>query len=202
MRVRRRPAQIFDRGNQADVDRAVVQQPRAFGRHVEAQIEARRSRRARRRAGARSDSRRRPAARDPAGHRGAHRGARRRSGRCVRPAPARPRGCCGGSPRAARGAGPRSCRPPADTRVHVVGADGERDLRELRTVERPVHLNRRHVVDDEPRQRDALHVVVAGRRHGRIDAARQRRERADDRDVALQLGDRLEQRQRDRRTAA
>ena len=78
--------------------------------------------------------------------------------------------------------------------VDVVGADGQRDLRELRAVERPVDLDRRDVVDDQPRQRDALHVVVAGRRHGRIDRARQRRERADDADVVLQLGDLLEQR--------
>ena len=80
--------------------------------------------------------------------------------------------------------------------VDVVGADGQRDLRELRAVERPVHLDRRHVVDDQARERDVLHVVVAGGRRGRVDAARQRRERADDGDRALQRGDRLEQRQR------
>ena len=47
-------------------------------------------------------------------------------------------------------------------RVDIVGADGERDLRELGSVQRPVHLNRRHVVHDDPRQRHALHIVVAG----------------------------------------
>ena len=66
-----------------------------------------------------------------------------RSGRCARPAPAPPRGCCGGSPRAARGGALRSRLVLRRHAVHVVGADGQRDLRELRAVERPVHLDRR-----------------------------------------------------------
>ena len=48
--------------------------------------------------------------------------------------------------------------------VDVVGADGQRDLRELRAVERPVHLDRRNVRHHVPRDRDRLHVVVARRR--------------------------------------
>ena len=62
--------------------------------------------------------------------------------------------------------------------VDVVGAHRQRDLRELRAVERPVHLNRRDVPGQQPRQRDLLHVVVAGgrrrNRHRRAAAARRR----------------------------
>ena len=80
--------------------------------------------------------------------------------------------------------------------IDIVGADGERDLCELRTVERPVHLDRRDVVDNQPRQGDGLHVLEPCRGCGRVDAPRERRERADDGDGALQVGHRLQQRHR------
>ena len=92
----------------------------------------------------------------------------------------------------------RSERPVVVRRdgVQIVGAHRQRDLCELRSVQRPVDLNRRHGVGDDARERDALEVVVAGRRRRGIDATRERRERADDRDRALELGDRLDERQR------
>ena len=125
-----------------------------------------------------------------------------RTGRCAPPAPGRPRGCCGESPRAALGAGPAEVFVQRRHAVHIVGADRQRHLRQLRPVERPVHLNRRDVADDQPRQRHALHVVVAGGRHGGIDRPRQRRERPDaaDRRPAARRPARTAQ--RDRRPAA
>ena len=58
----------------------------------------------------------------------------------------------------------RPDRPP--TRVDVVGADGQRELRELRTVERPVHLDRVDVVRDAAAPRPP-----ASRRRSRWTAA-------------------------------
>ena len=73
--------------------------------------------------------------------------------------------------------GPRSGRVDGGDAVDVVGAVGDRHLRELRPVQRPVHLDERNRAAHQPRHRDRPHVVVAGRRRvGRIEA-RQRRER-------------------------
>jgi len=70
--------------------------------------------------------------------------------------------------------------------VDVVGSDRQRDLRELRTVQQPIDLDRRDVADEQPRQRDATHIVVAGGGNGRVDAARQRGECVDDAHVVLE----------------
>ena len=46
----------------------------------------------------------------------------------------------------------------------------------------------------ERRERDTFHIFIAGRRHRGIDTPRQRRERPDDPDPTLQLGDFFQQR--------
>ena len=71
--------------------------------------------------------------------------------------------------------------------VHVVGPHGQRDLRQLRTVERPVHLDRLDVVREQPRHRDLPHVVIAGGRLGDGADARQRREGANAADGRLDV---------------
>ena len=71
--------------------------------------------------------------------------------------------------------------------VDVVGAHGQRDLRQLRSVDRPVDLNRIDVGHDHARERDLLHVVVAGRRLGDGHGSRQRRERAKPADRRLEI---------------
>ena len=156
-------AQILDRRNHAEVDRALVQQRRALRRRVEpqreelvAQLEP-------------VDQRPRVQIVDRAEPDGSHPRAPiaelARTARFARPARRPPRGCCRESLRADCAA----CRAPRiDGRhaVDVVGADRQRDLRELRPVERPVHLDRRMFGSEQPRQRDGLHVVVAGRRRG------------------------------------
>ncbi len=63
-------------------------------------------------------------------------------------------------PRAARGDGPRPQRVDRGDAVDVVGAVGDRHLRELRPVERPVHLNQR----DRPAHRRAPPQSSARRR--------------------------------------
>ena len=91
-----------------------------------------------------------------------------------RPAP--PPGCCRESLRSGSAACPSTPGSDAATPIHVVGPHRQRDLRELRTVERPVHLDGLDVVREQPRQRDLLHVVVAGGRRRDRHRARQRRE--------------------------
>src|SRR5688500_11838155 len=63
-------------------------------------------------------------------------------------------------------------------RVDVVGAERERDLRELRPVKRPIYLNRGHVVGDQPGDCNALYILITGCRLSGFNLARKRRERA------------------------
>ena len=64
----------------------------------------------------------------------------------ARPAPVRRRGCCPGSPRADC-AGARDRPSSAETPSTSSAPIGQRDLRELRSVERPVDLDRLDVVE-------------------------------------------------------
>ena len=65
--------------------------------------------------------------------------------------------------------GPRSAGSIGGDAVDVVGAVGDRHLRELGTVERPVHLDERDRAAHQPRHRNRPHIVVAGRRRCRRD---------------------------------
>ena len=82
--------------------------------------------------------------------------------------------------------GPVPASSAARDAIDVVRPDGQRHLRQFRTVERPVDLDRRNVLHEEPSQRHALDIVVAGGRHGGIHPPRKRGERADHADVLLQ----------------
>ncbi len=70
-------------------------------------------------------------------------------------------------------------------RVMIIGSKRERHLRELRAVQRPVNLNHIDTLGKKPRERDAPHVLVPGRRLSRIDGARQRRKRAETAEAQL-----------------
>ena len=48
--------------------------------------------------------------------------------------------------------------------IDVVGAERQRHLRELRSIQSPIHLNGVDVVGEDPRQSNALHIFVSGRR--------------------------------------
>ena len=74
---------------------------------------------------------------------------------------------------------PRTAGSNAGDSVHVVSAHRQRDLCELGPVERPVDLDRRDVGRQQPCQRHALHIVVAGRRRDWRHDPRQRRERSE-----------------------
>ena len=63
--------------------------------------------------------------------------------------------------------------------IEIVGAEGQRHLRELRPVLRPVHLDGLDGRQHQPRQRHRAHVLVARRRHGDRLLARQRIHRVD-----------------------
>ena len=185
--VRLRPAQVLDRRDHPEIDRRRRAAARRTGRHVEPQLEEiRRAGPDRGRADARSGSSRRRA--EPC---------RARSASDCTLADAAVTSAiiaCSNEPSRSTGSSPAAVMLPrissiglrrrprspssADTRVHVVGAHGERDLRELRAVERPVDLDGVDVVGEQPRHRDLLHVVVPGRRLGDGADARQRRERA------------------------
>src|SRR5688572_21972871 len=58
-------------------------------------------------------------------------------------------------------------------RIDVVGTEGERNLRQLGAIQRPVDLNDIDVVCEEPRYGDALHIFVSGRRLRRVNFSRQ-----------------------------
>ena len=73
--------------------------------------------------------------------------------------------------------------------VDVVGAERQRHLRQLRAVAQPVHLDVRHVRRRQTRDRHRLHVVVAGRRPEGAQRQRQRVERLDAAEAALQRAD-------------
>ena len=92
--------------------------------------------------------------------------------------------------------GPSERSSAGDTPSTSSAPTVQRHLRELRAVERPLHLNRRHVVQEEPRQRDAPDVVVSCRRHRGIHLARQRRECPNDRHGVLQRADLFQERRR------
>src|SRR5215813_10258118 len=62
--------------------------------------------------------------------------------------------------------------------IHIVGAHRQRDLRELRAVERPVHLDRVDVGREQPRHRNHLDIVIARRGMRDGSHARKRCERA------------------------
>ena len=158
-------AQVLDRRDHPDVDRAFVQERRALRRRIEpqreqvaAQLQA-------------VDQRPRVQIIDGAETNGSS-SARRVTAGSLEPAVpldrarARPRGCCRGSLRA-------GCAASQDARidrrhaVDVVGADGQRDLRELRAIERPVDLDGVDV-----RQRAAAPAPPASRRRSRWSASR------------------------------
>ena len=65
--------------------------------------------------------------------------------------------------------------------VHVVGAEGQRHLRQLGAVARPVHLDVRHVRQGQACQGHGLDVVVAGRG---LEGAEDARQRVDDCDAS------------------
>ena len=68
--------------------------------------------------------------------------------------------------------------------IEIVGAEGQRHLRELRSVLRPVHLDVLHRWQHQPRQRHRAHILVAGRRHRDRLLARQRVHRVDRRETS------------------
>ena len=86
-----------------------------------------------------------------------------RSGRRARPARARPRGCCRGSPRAGCGGsravpGPTAATPSTSSAPMVSATCASFGPYSDQSTWIDVD-----VVDEQPRQRDLLHVVVAGR---------------------------------------
>src|ERR1044071_1347043 len=87
-------------------------------------------------------------------------------------------------------ASPFRCFVGCRNAVQIVGAERQRDLRELWSVARPIDLDRRYIGSRQTRDGHHLHILVTSCRAQWIEDGRQRIDRLDARELVLRSEER------------